>query len=91
MAYNTAVASEDQRLFKAAFIYNFAKFTRWPENLDDNKKDAITLCTLGKDQLNSDLTRLQGTKINKKKHTVPSYETPNNRNNLKLTYTRQTK
>jgi len=88
MAYNTAVASEDQRLFKAAFIYNFAKFTRWPENLDGNKKDAITLCTLGKDQLVSDLTRLKGKIINNKTLAVQSFEDPNECNMLYIASSR---
>lgn len=59
--FNTATGShhnEDERLFKAAFIYNFAKFTSWPETA--TKTDTIKLCTQGTDQLVSDLTRLKG-------------------------------
>ncbi len=75
--YNTAIANQDQRLFKAAFIYNFAKFTRWPKNLEDDDKDKIVLCTLGEDQLVIDLTRLQGKIINNKILIVKTIEAPN--------------
>ena len=32
---------------KAEFIYNFAKFTTWPENAPQNTGDVITICLLG--------------------------------------------
>jgi len=60
MLHNMAFASEDQRLFKAAFIYNFAKFTRWPSTADNIDETDIFLCTQGQDQLVTDLTRLKG-------------------------------
>jgi len=55
-------SAEEERLFKAAFIYNFAKFTRWPEHIW-NGQDSLTLCTAGKDELASDLKRLSGKMI----------------------------
>jgi len=80
--YNTAVANQDQRLFKAAFIYNFAKFTRWPKTLEDDDKDQIVLCTLGEDQLVIDLTRLKGKTLNNRILAVKSFEDPNECNML---------
>jgi YfiR/HmsC-like len=77
MLFGTATANEDQRLFKAAFIYNFAKFTRWPATSEDNNKTEINLCTLGEDQLVEDLTRLKGKIINKKTLSVKSFKGPN--------------
>lgn len=55
-------SSVDERLFKTAFIYNFAKFTQWPSNtLLKNK--ALTLCTIGNDKLVKELNRLGGKTI----------------------------
>jgi len=49
----------DEALFKAAFIYNFAKFTSWPESVlaEDS---ALVLCTIGKLEAGFDLKRLSG-------------------------------
>ena len=61
MAYAQPGEGEDEeRLFKAAFIYNFAKFTRWPENTWTNTDSPMLLCTTGKDELVDDLKRLGG-------------------------------
>lgn len=56
------IESEDERLFKAAFTYNFAKFTIWPENTP-GQDGALILCTLGKSKLVTDLNRLGGKHI----------------------------
>lgn len=53
----------DERLFKAAFIYNFAKFTRWPDQALENTQDSLILCTAGNDELIDDLKRLGGKMI----------------------------
>jgi len=73
---NVANANEDLRLFKAAFIYNFAKFTRWPTTEDNVEKTTINLCTLGKDQLVDDLSRLKGKVIKNKTLSVKPFESP---------------
>lgn len=51
--------SEDERLFKAAFTYNFAKFTIWPENTP-GQDGPLILCTIGNSKLVNDLNRLGG-------------------------------
>ena len=53
------IESEEERLFKAAFTYNFAKFTIWPENAP-GQDGALTLCTIGQSKLVTDLNRLGG-------------------------------
>jgi len=53
----------DGRLLKAAFIYNFAKFTRWPENTWKQQNAPLNLCTIGKDELINELKRLTGKTI----------------------------
>jgi len=50
----------DQRLFKAAFIFHFAKLTSWPEKTWNNTLAPLNICTKGTDQLASDLKRLSG-------------------------------
>lgn len=52
--------ADEKRLFKAAFIYNFARFTRWPERSWSKPDSPIRLCTIGKDELVNDLKRLGG-------------------------------
>ena len=49
----------DEALFKAAFIYNFAKFTNWPESALAEDSSLI-LCTIGKLEAGFDLKRLSG-------------------------------
>ena len=52
--------TDDERLFKAAFIYNFAKFTSWPDDTWTNDDAPLILCTAGQDELIEDLKRLGG-------------------------------
>lgn len=59
----SAFASESERdesLLKAAFVYNFAKFTRWPSGTWSGPRAAFNLCTAGNDQLEESLGRLSG-------------------------------
>lgn len=56
-------ATKDERLIKVAFIYNFAKFTRWPENTWANQSAPLYLCTVGEDELVDGLLRLGGQTI----------------------------
>ncbi|MES0327712.1 MAG: YfiR family protein [Gammaproteobacteria bacterium] len=59
---------EEEHLLKAAFIYNFAKFTRWPENILKGQDAQLNLCTAGEDRLVGELKRLAGRII--KEHPV---------------------
>jgi hypothetical protein len=65
---NAQTAAEDEHLIKAAFIYNFAKFTHWPDNTWKQPNDPLNLCTTGEDKLVDELERLDGKKI--KEHPV---------------------
>ena len=61
------VAAEDLHekgyLLKAVFIYNFAKLTRWPEDVWGNDGVPLTLCTAGKDAVVGALTWLRGKRV----------------------------
>lgn len=53
-------SAQEVRLLKAAFIYNFAKFTRWPDEVANNTSHPLHLCILGEDELVAELERLGG-------------------------------
>ena len=55
--------AEEELLLKAAFIYNFAKFTRWPDNSWSDESQPLSLCTVGEDHLTAELERLSGRTI----------------------------
>lgn len=61
--------SDEERLFKAALIYNFAKFTTWP---DSSAEQALPfkLCTHGKNQLIEDIKKLEGKIIKGRKVSI---------------------
>lgn len=59
---NAQTRAQDDVLVKAAFIYNFTKFTRWPENTWTEVKAPLNLCTIGEDRLTEALKPLN-TKI----------------------------
>ena len=57
-----AVASADsvsEYSIKAAFIYNFARFTHWAD-----ESDTLKICIYGKDPFGSNIDKLNGKKIN---------------------------
>jgi len=76
--------TDDERLFKAAYIYNFAKFTRWP---DSSRHDLpLTLCTAGNDDLVDDLKRLGGKIIKGRRLTVLQVDKNNYQSRCNLLY-----
>jgi hypothetical protein len=42
-----AVPQTDEYQVKAAFLYNFAKFVKWPENTFAAPTDPLTVCVIG--------------------------------------------
>ncbi len=54
---------EEDLLFKAAYIYNFAKFTTWPSDKWHTTTPYVNLCTIGNSPLISKLKNLHGKKI----------------------------
>lgn len=56
-------SAEEKRLLKAAFIYNFAKFTRWPDTVWGRGDDPLHLCIAGEDQVIGALKQLGGKTI----------------------------
>lgn len=53
-------SAEEEVLLKAAYLYNFAKFTRWPEDAMGEPGAPLSLCIAGGDDLADVLERLRG-------------------------------
>ena len=49
---------------KAAFLYNFAKFTKWPSGTYADASAPLVVCVLGKDAFGKALDALAGRRIN---------------------------
>jgi len=65
-AIRVEAAGPDPSQVKAAFVYNFVKFTSWPpESLPPNAA-GLTLCVLGQDPLGTALESLSGKSVNGK-------------------------
>ncbi|MES9950024.1 MAG: YfiR family protein [Candidatus Thiodiazotropha sp.] len=50
----------EENLLKAAFIFNFAKFARWPDGIWSEDRPSLVICSIGYDELANTLTRLNG-------------------------------
>jgi hypothetical protein len=61
MSANAAQKPElESSLLKTVFIYNFAKFTRWPNSHSITMQNAISICSIGDDKLAKKLQKLNG-------------------------------
>jgi len=58
-AGETAIPTNEY-LLKAAFLYNFAKLTRWPDASFEGPDTPLELCVLGKDPFGAALDALAG-------------------------------
>lgn len=50
----------DEQLLKVAFIYNFAKFTTWPDTVFSDSSAPVVLCVVGKHELGDAFDTVQG-------------------------------
>ncbi len=75
----------DEALFKAAFIYNFAKFTTWPESAF-KETNILKLCTIGKQEPGFDLKRLSGKVIQGRAVSIKSIERNQSVNDCHMLY-----
>lgn len=86
---NVAIAqtsAEDEQLLKAAFIYNFAKFTSWPEKAWQAQDDSLNICTAGNDKLVAELMRLGGKTIKNRQLIILPMENIKNQGKCQLLY-----
>ena len=54
---------EREYLIKAAFLYNFAKFTAWPDHAFASDSPNLTVCVLGDDPFGDALDSIEGKSI----------------------------
>ncbi len=54
----------DEYLVKAAFLYNFARFTEWPSGTYAHPSAPLMICVLGKDPFGPMLDSIAGKRIN---------------------------
>lgn len=54
-------------LIKAAFLYNFARFTRWPSDAFQGASSPLRLCILGKDPFGPTLETIAKKKVAKRR------------------------
>ncbi len=52
--------SYEEYTIKAAFLYNFAKFVKWPKAADSSTDGDLTICILGSDPFGTLLDSIQG-------------------------------
>ena len=52
-----------EQLLKVAFIYNFAKFTTWPDSVFADPKAPITFCVIGKHEFGTAFDSVQGKSV----------------------------
>lgn len=73
-AASPAIKTSDEALFKAAFIYNFAKFTTWPES-SFLSNSPLVLCIIDNQKNEFDLTLLKGKVIKGRQVSIKSKKT----------------
>ncbi len=64
----------DENLLKAAFVFNFARFTRWPDEAWAADSSDLILCTAGHDGLAEALGRLAGKRVTGRRVAVQALE-----------------
>jgi hypothetical protein len=64
VAAGAASPSEREYLIKAAVLYNFAKFTRWPSSAFDGPDAPLRLCILGTDPFGDTLATIEDKPVN---------------------------
>jgi len=63
-AASPQAARYSEYLVKAAFIYNFARFTEWPSGTYAHPSAPLMICVLGKDPFGQMLDSIAGKRIN---------------------------
>ena len=53
----------DEAALKAVFVYNFARFTRWPAEVWQESGGSFHICTLGSNPVTEALAQLRGQKL----------------------------
>lgn len=60
-------AAERQRMIKASFIYNFARFTNWPDRVFATPSSPLRFCVVGTDAAGPTLEAIEGKRVRGRK------------------------
>ncbi len=74
---STAASPSGEYLVKAAFLYNFAKFTQWPESAFLGPAAPLRLCVLGDNPFGDVLSTLSQRTVNGRPLATQQVEDPN--------------
>jgi YfiR/HmsC-like len=86
--FKTAPLTQEQiqnNILKTALIYNFLKYTTWPEHYGPSR-DTLTICLLGGDPFSGYLTPLEGRTANSKTIEVKEIQTTDDSSRCNLVF-----
>lgn len=85
---NNSLVAKEQTLgsLKAAYVYNIAKFTRWPESVLATNENQFNLCLYGDDDTISQLQLLANRSINNHNILIKNVTTESAINDCHLLY-----
>ena len=76
----------NEQLLKAAIIYNFAKFTTWPDSVFADSKAPITFCVVGKHEFGTAFDSVQGKSVGGRTVVVKYLSSYRNKDDCQLVY-----
>jgi hypothetical protein len=79
----------NEYLVKAAFIYNFAKFTTWPDSAFADPQAPVTLCIVGKHDFGNAFETVQGKSVGGRSVIVRYLTTFRNKDQCQVIYVAQ--
>lgn len=79
---HTVADTPSEYQLKAAFLYNFALFTEWPEHVGDT----LNLCVYGSDPFGDDLLKLEERSVGTRRLSVHSTPTLTELSNCELVF-----
>jgi hypothetical protein len=76
----------NEQLLKVAFIYNFAKFTTWPDSVFADPKAPITFCVVGKHEFGTAFDSVQGKSVGGRTVVVKYLSSYRNKDECQVVY-----
>ena len=73
-------------LVKAAFLYNFAKFVQWPEDILPEHSTTLSLCILGESPLDASLESILDKPVKGKRLRIVEISTTDELNNCQMVF-----
>lgn len=86
MVSGSALANDSDYKLKAAYIYQFTKFTHWPKSAFEDVNASIHICVLGKNPFGNSLKSFSGRKSQNRNLQVEYYKLIENVDNCHVVY-----